>query len=229
MAAPMPGVNQATMNAVNPELMSSFNIPMGGQMQVAPQYQRKNQNQWNAVDYMSPMGMLYNSMRDEGSPTAGNWFTNLFRSTPPTMQQWANYNPAQQQAFGQMLQMMMQNIDPRAAEKDIMNQFETQEIPSIAARFAGMGEGMQGSSAFQNALGTTMKNYGQGMAGLRHQMGMGMAPYGFAQQFENVYQPGQQSPFSSLMSNLLPMVGQAAGAYVGGLPMASAIKSLGGK
>ena len=247
MAAPMPGVNQATINAVRPEILA--NAQIGGQ--VAPQYQKPQNQKSTWQQYISPaigagagiaglaaapfsggaslalssiplLLQMFNSMNEGNSEGGG-----FFGDQPEQFRQWNRFNPQQQQGFNQMLQMMMQNIDPRAAEKDIMNQFQTQEIPSIAARFAGMGEGMQGSSAFQGALGTAMKNYGQGMAGMRHQMGMGMAPYAFAPQYEQMYQQSQPSGFANMMAGALPAIGQGLGSYFGGRSMSNAIDELG--
>ncbi len=147
----------------------------------------------------------------------------FFLGSPSRTQQFTNFNPQQQQAFSQILQMALQGLqNPQQGFQPIENQartqFNTQTIPSLAERFTSMGgDSRQQSSGFAGAIGAAGSGLEQALASLRSQygiqnqnslqnlLGMGLTP-----QYETAYTPRQPGFLESLFGSL----GQAAGSAV---------------
>ena len=154
----------------------------------------------------------------------------LFGSSPQ-MQQTNRFTPQQQQYQNQLVEglqrpssealnyiMQILSSDPELMaqfEEPYKMQFEQETLPGIAERFAGMGTGgALGSSAFQQTLGRAGKELSTQLAALRGGLKQnalqglqGFQSPAFAQQRENLYQPGTLG--------LLPGLAQGAGQGAG--------------
>ncbi len=93
-------------------------------------------------------------------------------------------------------------------------------LPSIAERFAALGEGAGSSSGFRNTMQSAEGNLHQQLAGMEQgfnqqniQQLLSMLGLGLSPQFETFYQPRQQNWWESLLGPLAQGVGSAAGAY----------------
>ncbi len=123
------------------------------------------------------------------------------------------YNPAQQQVLQQGLtqgqqalgnlnlpgnQLQGQNSFAPIAE-NAQRQFNQVTVPGLAERFAAMGSGDKGSSAFTNALGSAGADLQSQLAALGSQ-------YGLQQQGLNLQEQGMQSNnlFNLLQAGLNP-------------------------
>lgn len=131
---------------------------------------------------------------------------------PSGYEAFSTFNPQQQQAFTQLMQMLQgggsplfqsgQNVlqryltgGPEAYEQfkaPLMRQYREQIIPGIAERFGGMGA--QKSSAFQQALSGSAADLTERLGSLRGQLQMQALPQ--ALQYE-------QAP----IQNILQMLG----------------------
>lgn len=144
---------------------------------------------------------------------------------PGGFEKLQRFTPQQQGAFGQTLQgaqgqipdifrylQQMLSGDPsqqKAFEAPAMRQFSEKIIPGLAERFSGMGQGAQGSSAFQQSLGqagaglaenlqSQRANRQQGAASqLQQLLQLGMTP-----QFEQSYRQPAQGFLSTLLGGL---------------------------
>lgn len=79
-------------------------------------------------------------------------------------------------------------------EAPLQRQFQEQTVPELANRFAGMGAGATGSTAFRNQLGREGSNLHSNIAALRG---------GMQQQGVNQSMQYAQQPFNNYMQQLL--------------------------
>ena len=124
-----------------------------------------------------------------------------------------NLNPGQQQISNQMLQQGQQALgnlnlpgNPLQGQgsfgpiaENATRQFNQVTVPGLAERFAAMGSGDKGSSAFTNALGSAGADLQSQLAALASQ-------YGLQQQGLNLQEQGMQNNnlFSLLQQGLNP-------------------------
>ncbi len=85
----------------------------------------------------------------------------------------------------------------KSFEAPLMRQFEEETIPGLANRFAGMGAGATGSTAFRNQLGREGSNLHEKIASLRG----GMQQQGVNQSLQYAQQPA--SNYFQQMQQLL--------------------------
>lgn len=111
------------------------------------------------------------------------------------------YTPEQQGVLNQQLQMGQQNANPLGLEQRARQQFQTQTIPSIAERFARMGQN-RGSSGLVGQLGAAGSDLESQLAALRSQYGQQQLQLGLRPQFENYLQPGGHTFASGALSGL---------------------------
>lgn len=139
--------------------------------------------------------------------------------------QVATQTPGQQQSsdflrqWGQnQVQNPYQGFEPIANK--LNNQWSQNTVPSLAARFSGLGDNKLSSGSFtsqlqgsnnqlQDIIGGLMSQYGQ----QNRQQGLGAIGQGMQPQFENQYNPSFQGLFQQLLSS----GAQAAGAYGGAI------------
>lgn len=174
-----------------------------------------------------PMGMTQTTLPMQKS--------GFFSGSPASLLQASRLNPQQQSTLGQLLpgvgqQVGNNNLSFAPIAQRAREQFHTQTIPSLAARFAGLGSGgsLRGSS-FQGAIGGAASD-------LESQLASGEAQYGLQRQQllqqllgllmqpnqENIYQPQSAGFLEGIAGPLANFAGKAAllgGAYyMGGLP-----------
>lgn len=175
-------------------------------------------NQMQGMMPQQGMGMLQQNQ--------GGWLQKLmqllvgregFNNQVPTMTQGQQQSSDFLRMFGQQqLQNPYAGFEPIAQK--LNNQWSQNVVPSLAARFSGMGSNKLTSGAFtsqlqgsnnqlQDIIGSLMSQYGQ----QNKQQGMGAIGAGLAPQFENQY----NSSYQGLLQQLLASGGQAAGAYAG--------------
>ena len=158
-------------------------------------------------------------------------FGSLFgKSHKAKNQQLPTINPQQSALMNQILSQLggpmgqgISNLgqllsnDPSAMEQfnaPYMRQFEEEIVPGLAERFAGMGSGAQGSSAFGQSLSSAGSGLEEMLASLRgdqqnqaFQSLIGL--YGTSmgiQPFQNMYTPASRS--SGILGGALPgMIG----------------------
>jgi len=125
----------------------------------------------------------------------------------------------------QWLQSLYGN-DPNAFaeyERPMMRQFNEEVVPGIAERFAGLGMGAQGSSAFQQQLASAAQRLSEGLGAQRANLRMGggqqfQGYYGQAMnpQFQNFYQSPYQGMAQPAMQGAMQGAAYAAGGPMGG-------------
>ena len=120
------------------------------------------------------------------------------------------FSPEQQQALNNQLQQGLQNFNPQGQEDLARKNFQTQTIPSIAERFASMGEN-RGSSGLFGQLGAAGANLESQLAALRGQYGLQQLRMGLTPQNENEYVPGGPTCLSGSLGGLSGGLGNAAG------------------
>lgn len=126
-----------------------------------------------------------------------------------TTEQLPRFSPEQQSALSQLLQQGLSNADFSNIEKQARTQFQTQTVPSIAERFAGLSSGPAGSSRFRGALGAAGAGLEQNLAALRSQYGLQQLGLGLQPTFENIYTPrseGLLGPVLQAFGSALPSV-----------------------
>jgi hypothetical protein len=152
----------------------------------------------------------YNPVRTFEQPEQ-SWSEWLFGS-PEKIQQIQQFDPRQQKALQQLLQMGLSGLDPLASQyinlnrqqrngfapiaQEARQQFETQGVPSLTERFTAAFPGAssaQRSSAFPAALGAARAGLESSLASLGAQHGQRQQ----ALQLQGLQQ------FQSLLSNLL--------------------------
>ena len=158
------------------------------------------------------------------------WLQNIgefFGGTPGKVEQVNRFNPQQQQALmqllnmgGQGLQNPYQGFDP--IEKRAQSQFAQNTIPSLAERFTSMGSsggGALSSPAFASQLGSAGAGLSEGLAALRAQYGQQQQGHfanllgkGLTPQYENYQVQGN----SGFLNNAASAVGQGLGLYASG-------------
>jgi hypothetical protein len=176
----------------------------------------------------------YQSVNQQGNAWTG-YKPSLMTTSPYTKQQMSN--------FGQYGKMGMQGLqtgqmpggvsfEPLAQQA--MTQFNTQTIPSIASRFAGMGD-TRNSSAFQSALGNAGAGLQENLAAMHSQYNMGMMPYlmqllqmGQTPMYEQQYLPGQKGFLQSGGEQFLHGLGSAIPGFAQGGGFGSLMSSLKG-
>lgn len=112
-------------------------------------------------------------------------------------------NPQQQQILSMLLGQGQQNLqNPYAGFEDIsnyaQNQFNQNIVPSIAERFASLGNNALSSGAFATQLGQAGRGLGDTLALLRNQYGqqnqqnaLQQLSLGLSPSFQNFYQQSQ--------------------------------------
>lgn len=170
-----------------------------------------------------------------------------FFGTPAKTKQFPIYNQQQQSALNQSLGQAMSYLNNPATRpgfEPIANrareQFQTNTIPSIAARFSSMGTGGNlRSSAFNQALGSAGSDLESQLAalgsqhslqqqGLDQNMLFNLLKTGLQPQNENVYIPGQPGFLEGAGSGLLQGLGSLGGLAGGGGILGLLMKLLGG-
>jgi len=168
----------------------------------------------------------------------------LFSSGPKIKNIPIPYTPQQQGALNQSLGQAMsylQNPGPRPGFEPIAQrareQFQTNTIPSIAARFASMGTGGNlRSSAFNQALSSGASDLESQLAalgaqhslqqqGLDQNMLFNLLGTGLKPQSENVYIPGQPGFLENVGGGLFQGLG-ALGGFGGGNALLSLLNKL---
>lgn len=122
------------------------------------------------------------------------------------------YTPEQQSVLDMLLGQGAQNADFGGIEQRELGRFQRETIPSIAERFTSMGAGGQRSSAFQGALGGAGAELGERLGALRSQYGLQQLGHGLQRRFQPIHRPATPG----FLSQLLPMAGKAASAYMTG-------------
>lgn len=167
----------------------------------------------------------------------------FFSSRKSRVQQLPKFTPQQQELqstllsqIAPLLQQMQQkketvfDFDPIA--KQARTQFSQETIPGLAERFTGMGEGAQGSSAFQSELGKAGAGLEESLASMQSQIGLqkglkereleqsqqqnvlrSLLGGGMAPSFENIYTP--RSP-GFLEQGLMSFISNLGGGGGGG-------------
>jgi len=146
------------------------------------------------------------------SPRARGWLGNLLGGKKGGYETTPRFNEEQLGLLSQLGQQGMQNLDFSGLEKQALQNFQQNIVPSLAERFTSMGEGAQRSSGFQQALGEAGAQIPLGLAALRPQYGLQQLGLGLQQPFETAYQPDQPGLLSQLLS-LIPYAGKA---FLGG-------------
>lgn len=172
------------------------------------------------------------------SQKIGGGAKEFFLGSPNRLLQAPTVTPEQQSALMQLLQQGLTGVqNPTAGFEPIAEyartQFQQQTVPSIAERFSGLGA--QRSSAFGQQLGAAGAGLEQGLAAQKAQFGqqnlgqlLNMLQLALRPQFENIYRPGQAGFLESLVAGLINSGGQAAGQYIGNMPLANALQGMGG-
>ena len=161
-------------------------------------------------------------------------FGNFFSGTDPSVRQAPTLTPQQQQTSSQLLGLMPQlqqsfNFEPIA--EAAQQRFQQQTMPGIAERFGGMqakrSSGFNQATAnayrdLQTNLAAQQSKFGiQSQGHLAQLLGLGMKP-----QFENIYEPGEESPFGSFLGQALPAALHGGAAFLSGgatLPFTAAM------
>ena len=155
-------------------------------------------------------GLGLSSMAGLGGFAGGMFGGGGLFGTPEHSEQFQQYAPQQQAMMNQLLQQGSQNSNFGDIRNQEINRFNQQTIPSLAARFTGMGgQGGQRSSGFQQALGMSGANLGTDLAGMQSQYGMQQLGMGLRPQFENVMRPRQAGGLEqglSSVAQLLPFL-----------------------
>ena len=139
-----------------------------------------------------------------GTALAGGLMSLLGKKQPAQTTQLQRFSPEQSGIMNQLLQQGMQNINPEAIQQQAMGKFQSDVMPSIAARFASMGgAGAQRSSAFPAALAGAGGEMQGNIAAMMPQMGLQQLMMGLQPQFENIYQPQQMGAMQSLGGGLM--------------------------
>lgn len=116
---------------------------------------------------------------------------NILTGTPAYTQQFARYNPQQQNAQQQLLQQGMQNSNPDILLKKAQENFYKKTVPTLAERFTSMGGGAQNSSAFRNSLGEAGVGLEGELAGIRSNIGLQQLMHGLTQGYSTTHTPRQ--------------------------------------
>lgn len=109
--------------------------------------------------------------------------------------------------------------------------FREQTVPDLAEQFAGMGSGALSGSGFRNAAvsaGTDLsERLGAIRAQLRAQGAQGLQSLG-QQSLQPFYENVYEKPQGNFMTEIAPLAGTAAGAFLGGPGGAAIGNALGG-
>ena len=152
----------------------------------------------------------------------------------PQLAQVPNQTPQGQQALQMLLSQGMQGIQGmpkpqfgpirQAYEQD----FRQNGLPSIAERFAALGEGAGSSSGFRNTMQSAEAGLHTQLAGMEQQfnqqnmsqllqmLGLGLTP-----QNETFYQPRQKSWWENMLSGLGSGIGSAGTTALGNWALGS--------
>lgn len=157
--------------------------------------------------------------------------------TPEYTQQMSLYNPEQEAAMNTALsrglQGATQQFDFAPIEQQARTGFAQKTLPSIAERFAGLGQGGQRSSAFYNTLGQAGQGLEESLAAMKQNYNLQMMPMmqqlmgmGLNRRFENAMHQRVPGFLETGGSALLGGLGQALGtAATGGLGSMGALMS----
>lgn len=178
---------------------------------------------------------------------------NFFTGRDAQLASVNRYTPQAQGALSQLISGATQGMaNPyegfQPVEDYARRQFQTQTLPSISERFAGLGSNALSSGAFATQLGQAASDFDLGLAAQRSQYGLQNRGQllqellaGITPQFEHIYQPREQGGFESLLGPLLQLLVHGGAAYATGgasLPFTAAfmggsstplLQSLGGK
>lgn len=153
----------------------------------------------------------------------------FLRGRPAQMASINKYTPEAQSALSFLLGQGRQNMqDPYAGFEPIAqrarSQFNQQTVPGLAERFTSMGDNALSSGAFASQIGQAGAGLEEGLAALQSQYGMQNRQMslqellgGIQPQFENMYQPREQSGFEALLPHILQLIGKLGGAAMGRL------------
>ena len=157
-----------------------------------------------------------------GQLGGGNFLKELLMGKPGGDRQTQRFTPGQQQGLDQILQQALQGLqgnqfDFAPIEQQARSGFAQKTIPSITERFTSMGEGGQGSSAFQGALGRAGAGLEENIAGMKQQYGLqqqgqlqNLLSMGMTPQFKTSYmqsQPGMLQQGAQMLPQLIKLLG----------------------
>lgn len=146
-----------------------------------------------------------------------SFLSSLFGHKPRAVKQDI-YTPQQSSAMNELLQMALSGLkgtdfgfEPIAQQA--RSSFFGDTVPTLAERFTSMGQGSQGSSGFQGALGRAGAGMEEQLAGmgsqynLQRQQGlMSLLSPGLSPQYNTMMMPQQQG----LLGQGLGLAGQAS-------------------
>lgn len=150
---------------------------------------------------------------------------------PARAEQLQRFEPDQQKALQQLLQMGMQGLqnpyggfDPIAQRA--RSQFNQQTIPTLAERFTSMGgygTGALSSPVFASQLGAAGAGLEEGLAALQSQYGLqnralsqGLLGYGLQPRTENIFMSGQPGFAQETLPAFLKLLLKVAASYLPG-------------
>jgi hypothetical protein len=139
------------------------------------------------------------------------------------MRQFPTVTPEQANTMGwarnfgqQQIQNPYAGFDPIA--KRATSMFQQQTLPTLAQRFTGMGENALSSPSYQHQMSGANEDFQERLAALManyglHQqsLGQGLMGMGLYPEFENMYQPPQDTWLSSMFGGLSGAAGASSG------------------
>lgn len=146
-------------------------------------------------------------------------YENLFGRAGQFKQAPPSYNPQQQQAFGNALQMGQQGLGTDAIEGAARRGYKSSTIPLLSERFANIGNrGLSGigSSGYQNELQREGTKLETNLAALRQGNAMDLLKLGLTPQQEHYYEPGTEGQFGDVLSTGVDAAIRALAAYASG-------------
>ncbi|HXB10853.1 MAG TPA: hypothetical protein VNZ45_02620 [Bacteroidia bacterium] len=157
---------------------------------------------------------------EQSNGGGGGWKEWLFGS-PEKIQQVNNYTPLQQSAFQTQLMEALNGLfngskfDLGPQEKQAVNQFQTETVPTIAERFSALGSGgSQSSSAFGNVLGRAGADLNLGLAGQRQNALQNMLQSGLTQQFDTKIHHAQSGFLGNAWNSAQGTANEGIKAYI---------------
>lgn len=149
----------------------------------------------------------------------------FFSGRGPQTHQLSTVTPQQENVLNQLLgsvpSQLLQSLSFEPIAQAAQQRFQQQTLPTIAERFGSMNA--KRSSGYNQAIANAMENLQTNLAGQQAQfqqqgqsvlanlLGLGLRP-----QFENVFEPGQESGLTSLLREILPMAARAGIGYATG-------------
>lgn len=177
----------------------------------------------------------------------------FWKDTKPSVSKLSTIDPQQQQyqqgllqQAPNLLQTIMQQLGQPAQKSQFdfapiaqqaRTQFNTQTVPGLAERFAGLGGDSRGSSAVTGQIGAAGAGLDEGLASLQQHYGLQQQQFDYGaqqdrlqqlmqlfslisgqalgQNHENIYDPGQAAGYKQLIGNFASALGGMAGKYLG--------------